>query len=194
MEVPRGGPGLRLGPGGHRPGLRCERLSTRLRAKAPGARPGAFRHRRGSRHPRGSGPGRPDGRVLRQVLVQVGEVRQQVVQEVAGLAAQFGVGEGQRRLLGRHPVGGDVDPAERRSKSIRSVDSVKSSSARCGRAARGPWGPGPAVPRCRTAPTRSPAPAPIPRLWTAPRSDSVSARYTSPAEQVVPQRVTSARR
>ncbi|MFI6657336.1 DUF397 domain-containing protein [Streptomyces sp. NPDC050523] len=27
MEVPRRGPGLRLGPGGHRPGLRRERLT-----------------------------------------------------------------------------------------------------------------------------------------------------------------------
>ncbi len=44
--------------------------------------------------------------------MHVGEVGDQVVQEVAGLAAQRGVVEGERVLVGRHPVGVDVHPPE----------------------------------------------------------------------------------
>ena len=54
----------------------------------------------------------PDDRVVGQPVVHVGEVGDQVVQEVAGLAAQQPVAEGERGLVGRHPVGLDVHPAE----------------------------------------------------------------------------------
>jgi hypothetical protein len=136
---------------------------------------------------------RPDRRILAERIVQVNEVGEEIVQEVPRLAAEFGVGEGQRLLVpGIQSASMSTHP-KRRSNSMRSVDSVKSSSARCGRDGATPPGPvdllHDVAQRPREVEHRHPSPG-----CGHSRSALVSARYTSPQNRSCRSAWTSARR
>lgn len=71
----------------------------------------------------------PDGGVVGEAVVHVDEVGDEVVEEVAGLAAEQAVGEGEGASSGGIQSASMSTQPKRRSNSMRSEDSVKSSSA-----------------------------------------------------------------
>ncbi len=83
---------------------------------------------------------------------------------------------------------------KRRSNSIRSVDSVKSSSAYCGCAARLPRGSWSSRSTMSQSAHAKSSTGTHPQAVDTSRSDSVSARYTSPQNRSCRSAWTSARR